>query len=452
LNPGVGAVSFHIASDSRFTDPGHMSITILVRKHGPYFIHPDDVSQVRLVDSDGNDIPIPGKSITLCRCGASSKKPFCDSTHKVIGFAPTIGITQAASPSTEPAPVVASTTSVPAPEDDASLEDLLSRPSDAVVDALRRSPGDVLVLGAGGKMGPSLSRMARRAADSLGDGRRVIAVSRFSSEKTAAELTGAGIEVVRADLGDAAALAALPDAANVVYMAGQKFGTTDQPSRTWWMNTVLPALVAERFRGSRIVAFSTGNVYPLSAADGSGSRESDPLTPLGEYANSCIGRERVLEHVTRTHGTPLALIRLSYAVDLRYGVLVDIAHRVRTGAPIDVRTGSVNVIWQGDANAQALRSLPLASSPPFVVNVTGPERLRVRDVATEFGGRFGREPALVGAEAPDALLSDTSRAQREFGAPEVSAATLIDWVTSWVARGGTTLGKATGFEVRDGRF
>jgi dTDP-4-dehydrorhamnose reductase len=339
-----------------------------------------------------------------------------------------------------------------APRDDDELEELLSRPAPAVIDALRRAPGDVIILGAGGKMGPSLATMVRRAADALDDGRDVIAVSRFSSPDAATRLEHARIRVVRAELGDRDAIARLPDAANVIYMAGQKFGTRDLPSLTWAVNTLVPAMVAERYASSRIVAFSTGNVYPLSPANSTGSRESDALTPVGEYANSCVGRERVLEHVSRTRGTPMSIIRLNYAVDLRYGVLVDIAQHIAAGEPVRVDMGYVNVIWQGDANAQAIRALELAASPPFVVNVTGPERLSVRETAAKLGELLGVTPRIEGTEAPDALLSDTSLSQSHFGPPDVSTDQLIEWVASWVARGGTRLGKATKFEVRDGRY
>ena len=342
--------------------------------------------------------------------------------------------------------------SQPPPRDDYELEEFLSRPSPEVVDALRRTPGDVIVLGAGGKMGPSLTMMVRRACDALAGGRTVTAVSRFSSPEIAARLENAGIRVVRAELGDRDSIAGLPDAPNVIYMAGQKFGTNDLPSLTWAVNTLMPAMVAERYAESRIVAFSTGNVYPLSPAASRGSRESDSLTPIGEYANSCVGRERVLEHISRTRGTPMAIIRLNYAVDLRYGVLVDIAHRVAAGTPVRVDMGYVNVIWQGDANAQAIRALSLAASPPRAINVTGPDRLSVRETAMRLGALLGTAPRIEGTEAPDALLSDTTLAQSLFGPPVVSSDVLIEWVASWVARGGTRLGKATKFEVRDGRF
>ena len=339
-----------------------------------------------------------------------------------------------------------------APRTEEDLEDLLSRPTPLVVDALRQCPGDVIVLGAGGKMGPTLARMARRAANETGDERRVIAVSRFSSDESARSLESHGVEAHRADLADHAALAALPDAPNVIYMAGQKFGTRELPARTWVTNVVVPAAAAERYRGSRFVAFSTGNVYPLSPVTSGGLTERDGLGPVGEYAWSCLGRERVLEHASRTRGTRMAIVRLNYAVDLRYGVMVDLALKVLSGQPIDLRMGYMNVIWQGDASAQALSLLAHASTPPFVINITGPETISVRSAALELGRLLGREPQLVGQEADDALLSNTAHAQSLFGPPTVSAETLLVWTAEWVRQGGHILGKATHFEEREGRF
>jgi nucleoside-diphosphate-sugar epimerase len=336
-----------------------------------------------------------------------------------------------------------------------ALEERLSRPTGGVRAVLGRLPGDLLVLGAGGKMGPSLARMARRALDELGGehaARRVIAVSRFADRAARAALESWGVATLAADLADPRALAALPDAPLVVYMAGQKFGTSDAPSRTWGINTFLPGLVAERFAGARVVAFSTGNVYPNTAAPGRGAAEDHPLTPLGEYANSCVGRERVLEYVAERHRTRLAIVRLSYAVDLRYGVLVDIGRRVRRGEPIDVRTGWVNVIWQGDASAQALQCLARADVPPFVVNVTGPDAISVPDIARRLGRAFRRTPSFIGLTAPDALLSDTTLARRLFGPLQVTTDQLIEWVGAWLGAGLPLLDKPTKFEVRDGKF
>lgn len=339
-----------------------------------------------------------------------------------------------------------------APRTESELEELLSRPSSGVIRALEACPGDVAVLGAGGKMGPSVTRMVRRAADQAGEPRRVFAVSRFSSGPLADQLAEAGIEVVRADLTDWASLASLAETPNVIFLAGQKFGTRSLPSTTWVTNTVVPALVADRFRGSRIVALSTGNVYQLTALRRGGSREDDGPAPIGEYAWSCLGRERVLEHASRARGTAMAIVRLNYAVDLRYGVLVDLALKVKNGTPIDVRMGAVNVIWQGDAAAQVIQCLPEASIPPFVVNVTGPEVLSVRNIAHEFGRLLGRDPVFSGSEAADALLSNTTRAQSLWGPPSVSASRLIGWVADWVMHGGVTLGRPTHFEQREGSF
>lgn len=343
----------------------------------------------------------------------------------------------------------------PAPASVEALEERLSRPRAQTVAALRELPGDIVILGAGGKMGPTLARMARRAAtdaDGRIDARRVVAVSRFSEPGAAESLQAAGVDTWNADLLDPAAVAALPDAAHVVFMAGQKFGTASAPSLTWAMNTLVPAHCAARYPRARIVVFSTGNVYPLVSVDGPGAREVDPPAPLGEYAASCLGRERLFEHASVHNGTPVAIVRLNYAVDLRYGVLVDLATRVRDDQPIDLSMGYVNTIWQGDANAIALECLARAASPPYVVNVTGPERLSVREVAQEMGARFHREPRFVNVEAPDALLSDTLRMMADFAAPELSAATLIDWVAEWVGAGRPLLDKPTRFEQRDGRF
>lgn len=339
-----------------------------------------------------------------------------------------------------------------APRTESALEELLSRPTSGVIHALEACPGDVAILGAGGKMGPSVARMVRRAADQAGEPRRVLAVSRFSSGPLADQLAESGIDVVRADLTDWASLASLPETPNVIFLAGQKFGTRALPSTTWVTNTVVPALVADRFRASRIVALSTGNIYPLTAVRRGGSREDDAPGPIGEYAWSCLGRERVLEHASRTRGTPMTIVRLNYAVDLRYGVLVDLALKVLNGAPVDVRMGAVNVIWQGDAAAQVIQCLREASIPPFIVNVAGSEVLSVRNIAHEFGRLFVRDPVFTGSEAGDALLSNTTKAQSLWGPPSVSASRLIGWVADWVMQGGVTLGRPTHFEQREGSF
>ena len=337
-------------------------------------------------------------------------------------------------------------------EDVEALEEALSEPAPGLVESLGRLAGDILVLGAGGKMGPSLARMARRASEAAGSSRRVIAVSRFSSAEAARRLRAAGVETVSCDLLDPAGLAALPEAPNVVFMAGMKFGATGNEPLTWAQNVFLPGLVCRRFPRSRIVAFSSGNIYGLVPVSSGGSREADPPAPVGEYAWSVLGRERIFQHFSATAGTPVALFRLNYACELRYGVLVDIARKVYASEPVDVGMGSFNIIWQGDAGAMALRCLELASSPARILNVTGPWTVRVREAAERFGERMGRKPRIVGREAPDALLADASEAVRLFGPPAVGLEELIGLIADWVLRGGESLGKPTHFESRDGRF
>jgi nucleoside-diphosphate-sugar epimerase len=332
------------------------------------------------------------------------------------------------------------------------LDDRFTEPRAETLAALTACPGDVVVLGAGGKMGPSLTAMLARSARELGDGRRIVAVSRWSDQVAEADLQSLGVNTVSCDLLDRAAVARLPDAPNVIFMAGQKFGTRDRPSRTWAMNTIVPAHAAERYAGARIVAFSTGNVYPLVPVAGGGARETDSLGPVGEYAASCVGRERIFEHFAERDGTRVAIYRLNYAIDVRYGVLLDLAQKVAARRPIPLTMGYVNVIWQGDANRIAIEALPLAASPPFVVNVTGAETLSVRDLATRLGKRLRVEPVFESAEGADALLSDTSLMRRRFAAPAVSVDQMIEYVTQAVERGQPTLGKPTHFETRDGAF
>jgi nucleoside-diphosphate-sugar epimerase len=329
------------------------------------------------------------------------------------------------------------------------LDDLLSTPRAETTAALESCPGDIIILGAGGKMGPTLARMAARARN---DSRRVIAVSRWSSAAAERALNDAGVETLRCDLLDPRSVSHLPDAANVIFMAGQKFGTTEAPAMTWAMNTIVPAHCAHRYRDSRIVAFSTGNVYPLTPVERGGSREDDTPRPVGEYAASCLGRERVFEFYAMHHRGRVAIFRLNYAIDLRYGVLVDVALKVYRGEPVSVEMGYVNVIWQGDANRIALECLPLASSPPFVVNVTGVDVLRVRALSEWFAERFGKRVRFTDNERADALLSNTSRMRETFAAPEVSLDQMREWVAQWIEEGGPLLGKATKFEARDGRF
>jgi nucleoside-diphosphate-sugar epimerase len=339
-----------------------------------------------------------------------------------------------------------------APTTLAELEERLSRPEASDIAAAAQLEGDLIVLGAGGKMGPSLARLAHRAADQAGVRRRVFAVSRFSTPGVAEALEADGGETVVCDLLDPTALANLPDAPNVVFMAGQKFGTSDDPTTTWTLNAVLPGMVLQRFPASRTVVFSSGNVYPLTPTTGNGSVESDPLEPIGEYAESVVARERVVTFLAEGQQTPLMILRLNYAVELRYGVLQDLADRLWRGEPVDLTMGHVNVIWQRDANAIALRSLAHCGVPPTILNVTGPERIAVRTLAERLGKVLNREPVFAGEEASTALLSDASRCVELFGPPTVSVDTLVHWVAEWVREGKASLGLPTHFEEREGKF
>ena len=337
---------------------------------------------------------------------------------------------------------------LPTIADEAALEDLLSRPDPALVADLATVPGDILVLGAAGKMGPTLCRQAKRTDPS----RRVIAVARWSEPGLRARMEAWGIECLSADLMDRAALAALPDAPNVVFMAAMKFGATGNEPLTWAMNVLLPAMVAERYAASRIVFFSTGNVQRLVPVISGGATEDMAPAPIGDYAASCLGRERVFQHAAATRGTACFGIRLNYAIDLRYGVLHDVATKVRDGKPVPMAMGHANVIWQGDANAWTLRALSRADASCPILNGTGPETLSIRSAAQQLGARLGTAPLLDGVEAPDALLSNAGRAFATFGYPTVPLERMLDWVADWVGRGGRSLGKATKFEVRDGKF
>jgi hypothetical protein len=329
-----------------------------------------------------------------------------------------------------------------------ALDELLCRPSQAVIDDLRKVEGDIMVLGVAGKMGPTLAGLAKA---SLPD-RRIIGVARFSEAGVEDWLLARGIETIHCDLLDEAAIRKLPKAPNIIFMAGRKFGAEGNLALTWAMNAHVPALVAEAFCNSRIVAFSTGCVYPFVPVDGKGADETVPPNPPGEYAQSCVGRERMFEYFSRNFSTPGRLFRLNYAIDMRYGVLHDIAHKVLSGAPIDVSIGHVNFIWQGDASAQALRCLAHCNTPTSPINISGHEILAVRDLAARFGKLLGREPVITGKEGPTAWLTNTSQAVKVFGLPVVGTAQLIVWTADWVARSMPSLGKPTKYEVRDGRY
>lgn len=330
-----------------------------------------------------------------------------------------------------------------------ALEDFMTAPSEALVADLARTPGDIIVLGVGGKMGPTLARMAKRAAAA----RRIMGVARFSEPGVREALVKAGVEPISADLLDRAALEKLPKAANVIFMAGRKFGATGDVPLTWAMNVQVPAMVAEVFKASRIVAFSTGCVYPFVPVDSGGASEDvPPVPPSGDYANSCVGRERMFEYFSARHGTPGRLFRLNYAIDMRYGVLHDVCRKVRDGEAIDLAMGHVNVIWQGDANSVALRCLAHATTPTTPINVTGPETIEIRWLAGEFGKLLGKTPKLTGKEAPSGWLNDSRRMIKEFGAPSVPLTKMIEWTADWLARDMATLNKPTHYEVRDGKY
>jgi nucleoside-diphosphate-sugar epimerase len=329
------------------------------------------------------------------------------------------------------------------------LEEFMTAPTPALTRDLAGLKGDIMVLGVGGKMGPTLARMAKRAAPD----KRVIGVARFSEPGLRERLESQGVECIACDLLDRAAIERLPKIDNIVFMAGHKFGAAGNPDFTWAMNVAVPYMVAETFTQSRFTVFSTACVYPFVDVNGRGADESVPRLPApGDYAASCVGREMMFEYVSRKTGSRAALMRLEYAIDMRYGVLYDVASKVFAGQPIDVTMGHVNVIWQGEANEQALRLLARATSPATAYNVSGPEVISVRWLATEFGKRFNKRVEITGKEAPTALLVDTALTQKMLGAPQVPLATMMDWVAEWIGRGMPSLGKDTHFSTRDGKY
>jgi nucleoside-diphosphate-sugar epimerase len=333
------------------------------------------------------------------------------------------------------------------------LDDVLSEPPENLIATVRRLQGDLLILGAGGKMGPTFARMARRAFDAAGKRSRVIAVSRFTNNDLARDLTDHGIEIISGDLFNSNFVRNLPDIENILYLVGMKFGTAADAARTWVANTYVAGLAADRFRASRIVALSTGNVYGLlPVARGRGSVETDAPRPDGEYAMSAVGRERVFEHFSREHGTRAVIVRLNYATELRYGVLVDLAQKVYRNEPISLAMGYFDTIWQRDACDLILRSFEHAGSPPLVLNVSGSERLSVRAICERFCELLHRTPTFTGVESDSALLSDASLASKLLGPPPTSLDEMMRWTADWIQRGGETWNKPTHFEVRDGKF
>jgi len=338
------------------------------------------------------------------------------------------------------------------PQSTEQLDDILSRPTESVLAAIDRCGGDFVVLGAGGKMGFHVSRMLQRALNQLGRRPKVTAVSRFSTPQSRQSFERSGFDLIAADLSDPEQLARIAPVENVIYLAGVKFGASGNAELLQRMNVTMPTLVAEHFCGSRIVALSTGCVYSFTTPASGGSSEQGETDPPGDYARSCLDRERAFMGGSKAHGTKCALVRLNYSIDLRYGVLVDIAQQVRAGKSIDIDTGYVNVIWQGDAVAQILQCLPHAATPPFIINVTGSETLSVRDIAQRFARRFGRDPTFVGTEAPTCWLSNNSQARKLFGDPVMTVDCMIDWIADWIDGGGPTLGKPTQFQTRDGNY
>jgi nucleoside-diphosphate-sugar epimerase len=335
---------------------------------------------------------------------------------------------------------------------DTELEDLLTTPSREDIEFFRKVEGDLIIVGVGGKIGPSLACRAGRAAQAAGTRIRIIGTDVHCEDLDVDRFEAAGVEILCVDLLDSASFATLPDAPNVIFMAGRKFGSTGKESLTWAMNVHVPALIAERYRSSRIVVFSSGNIYPFLPANTGGATEETAPAPIGEYAQSVLGRERMFEYFSARHGTQVTLLRLNYAIDLRYGVLVDIGRKVFEGRSVDVTAGAANVIWQGDVNSVALRCLAHCQSPPFILNLTGPETLSIRAVALRFGEIFGKPPILEGQEAPTALLNNAARCFRMFGYPSVTTDQMIEWSAHWIKTGGTRLDKPTHFEARDGRF
>lgn len=334
----------------------------------------------------------------------------------------------------------------------AELEAFMTKPSKQLLEDIKHMDGDILILGVGGKMGPTLAKLAKRAIDEAGVEKRVIGVSRFSSGNLQKELEGFGIDTIAIDLLDDQALQTLPNVENIIYMAGNKFGTVGNEHFTWAMNTYLPGRLAEKFSTSRIVAFSTGNVYPLTNVLNNDCTEEKGVEPIGEYAQSCLGRERILTYFSRKNQTPMLFFRLNYAIDMRYGVVLEIGKQVLSGKKIDLAMGNVNVIWQGDANEYAIRSLLHCETPPKILNITGPETISIRWLAEEFGKRFGEHPQFENEEQQTALLNNAAKAHQLFGYPKVSIQKMIDMVSIWLMNNGETHDKPTHFQERKGAF
>lgn len=336
--------------------------------------------------------------------------------------------------------------------DEAELDAVLTQPSPTLRDFISQVNSPLVILGAGGKMGPTLAVLAKHAADLAGHPLEVIAISRYSNAATRHWLENNGVQTYTADLGESSTWGELPDSENVIYLVGQKFGTEENPGLTWAMNTLVPAYAAERYRDAKLVALSTGCVYPLVSVDSGGATEATPPEPLGEYASACLARERLFEYQANRHGTAMTLIRLNYAIDLRYGVLHDIAQKIYQGNPIDLAMGHFNCIWQGDANERILRALGHCSNPPQPLNITAPGTLSVREIANRLGQLIDSEPKFTGEETPTSWLNNPARSTELFGEPTTKLETLLRWTAHWTLNQGRSLGKPTHFEVRDGKY
>ncbi|TKJ37450.1 MAG: epimerase [Planctomycetes bacterium B3_Pla] len=332
--------------------------------------------------------------------------------------------------------------------DESGLEDILSEPSEATIQALADLSGDIVVLGAGGKMGPTLAMMLRKASSN----RSIYAVSRFSNKAAQTGIERTGIKTVEADLLDESQYSRLPDVENVFFLAGMKFGASGNQPLTWAMNSFVPTLAARHYKDSRIVAFSTGNVYPLVDINSGGASEETDPGPIGEYAQSCLGRERMFEYFSQLHGTPVTIVRLNYANEPRYGIIVDLATKILNSEPIDLTTGAVNLIWQRDANDYIIRAITLAKSPPTILNVAGPEIVAVRRLADQIASILGKEPKFVSRQTETALLSDATYCLSEFGSPLTTLDQMVSMIVEWVASGKKTLNKPTKYDIRDGKF
>ena len=332
--------------------------------------------------------------------------------------------------------------------DETKLEDILSEPTEETKAVVAHLKGDIVVLGAGGKMGPTLAMMLKKASGS----KNVYAVSRFSDRAIGERMARAEIKIIEADLLDESVYRKLPDVENVFYLAGMKFGATGNQPLTWAMNSFLPTLAARHYKDSHIVVFSTGNVYPLVDVNSRGASEKTHPEPIGEYAQSCLGRERMFEYFSQLYNTPATLVRLNYANEPRYGIIVDLVMKILNDEPIDVTMGAVNLIWQADANDYIIRAITLAASPPAILNVAGPDIIPIRRLAELIAGTLRRKPRFISQEAPTALLSDASYCMSTFGRPQTSLEQMVSMIAEWVAAGKPTLKKPTKYDVRNGKF